>query len=79
MLQTVPNFHYQLSGPPMSILVQHGVDDPMVSIDKGRSIRDSLIESGLEPQYFEYRMQHEINGESLFGLRSWLNTVGLAT
>ncbi|MDE0845861.1 MAG: alpha/beta hydrolase [Actinomycetota bacterium] len=78
MLQTVPNFQYQLSGPPVSILVQHGVHDPMVSVDKGRNIRDSLVESGLEPQYFEYPMQHEINGESLLDLRSWLNTVGLA-
>tara|TARA_B110000003_G_scaffold270721_1_gene303688 strand:- start:339 stop:995 length:657 start_codon:yes stop_codon:yes gene_type:complete len=78
MLQTVPNFQYQLNGPPVSILVQHGTNDPMVNIDKGRNIRDSLIESGLKPQYFEYPMQHEINGESLFDLRSWLNTVGLA-
>jgi phospholipase/carboxylesterase len=78
MLQTVTNFQYQLNGPPVSILVQHGTNDPMVNIDKGRNIRDSLIESGLKPQYFEYPMQHEINGESLFDLRSWLNTVGLA-
>jgi phospholipase/carboxylesterase len=58
-----------------SVLVQHGQDDPMVAIAQGRRTRDVLQGKGIEPEYHEYRMQHEIVPASLDDLRAWLDRV----
>ena len=57
------------------VLVQHGTQDPMVSIDRGQDSRDRLIAMGVTPEYHEYPMQHQIGAESLRDLSDWLERV----
>ena len=58
------------SGLPL--LVQHGSSDPLVGIERGRQSRDRLAELGLQADYREYPMQHEIGRESLHDLSAFL-------
>ncbi|MGI9595720.1 MAG: alpha/beta hydrolase, partial [Acidimicrobiales bacterium] len=54
------------------ILVHHGTLDPLVTIDRGHRIRDTLTEHGVDHLYREYPMQHEISPQSIYDLRDWL-------
>ena len=74
MLQEIPDFEYDLTTLPTT-LIQHGTQDPMVAIERGRHIRDFLVASGHSPDYLEYPMGHEISAASLFDLRDWLATI----
>ncbi len=56
----------------LPLLVQHGTNDPLVTIDKGRDSRDRLEALGLNVDYREYQMQHELGRESLHDLSAWL-------
>ncbi len=58
-----------------AVLVQHGLYDPMVDIERGRRTREVLRDHGLEPTYHEYPMQHEIRPESIIDLRAWIDRV----
>ena len=58
-----------------AVYVQHGIHDPMVTIDRGRRTRDVLASHGVVAQYHEYPMQHEIRPESILDLRAWLDAV----
>ncbi|MGF1600248.1 MAG: alpha/beta hydrolase [Acidimicrobiales bacterium] len=75
MLQRVDGLDYDLDAPADAlpeILVQHGTFDPLVTIDRGHTIRDTLTEHGVAHAYREYPIQHEISATSLFDLRDWL-------
>ena len=56
----------------LPLLVQHGTNDPLVAVDKGRDSRDRLQALGLSVDYREYPMQHELGRESLHDLSAWL-------
>jgi phospholipase/carboxylesterase len=58
--------------PVPEILIHHGTQDPLVTIDRGRSTRDTLTKHGVDHTYREYQMQHEINTASMHDLRDWL-------
>jgi phospholipase/carboxylesterase len=60
-----------------AVLVQHGTADPMVAVDQGRRTRDVLRGHGIEPEYHEYPMQHEIVPASVDDLRAWIDRVTL--
>ena len=47
----------------------------MVQIDRGRQSRERLRELGVEPEYHEYAMQHQIGAESLHDLSDWIERV----
>ena len=57
----------------LPLLVQHGTNDPLVTVDKGRNSRDRLQALGLNVTYREYPMQHELGRESLHNLSAWLS------
>lgn len=59
----------------LPVLVQHGLNDPMIEIDRARQSRDRLVETGIEPEYLEYAMEHQINADSLMDLSRWLERV----
>jgi phospholipase/carboxylesterase len=63
------------AGSLPAVLVQHGSEDPMVAIERGRRTRDVLLGHGIEPAYHEYAMGHEIVPASLDDLRAWLDRV----
>ena len=56
----------------LPLLVQHGTNDPLVTVDKGHNSRDRLQALGLNVDYREYPMQHELGRESLHDLSAWL-------
>jgi phospholipase/carboxylesterase len=57
----------------LPLLVQHGINDPLVEIDKGRNSRDQLQAMRMNLTYREYSMQHEIGRESIHDLSAWLS------
>ena len=63
----------------LPLLVQHGASDAGVSVDRGRASRDRLAALGLQPDYREYPMAHEVGAHSARDLSQWLERVlGLA-
>jgi len=54
------------------VLVQHGTEDPMIPVDRGRETRQRLTQMGVDLSYREYEMQHELRPESLRDLVAWL-------
>jgi phospholipase/carboxylesterase len=59
----------------LPLLIQHGAEDPTASVDGGRASRDRLRELGLEPDYREYPMGHEVSAASAGDLSAWLDRV----
>ena len=53
-------------------LIQHGSNDSMIPVDKGREASAALERLGVPVTYHEYPMGHEINGPALSDLSSWL-------
>ena len=56
----------------LPLLVQHGTNDPLVEIDRGRNSRDRLQAMRMSLDYREYPMQHEIGRDSMHDLSVWL-------
>lgn len=54
------------------VLVQHGVQDPVLPIELGRGLVSELQASGLEVTSREYPMGHTISPESLADGIEWL-------
>jgi phospholipase/carboxylesterase len=59
----------------LPLLVQHGTDDPMISVDRARESRERLNALGASPDYREYPMGHEIRPDSMRDLSEWLERV----
>ena len=53
-------------------LVIHGTEDPMVPVERGQESRDKLLSRGVNVQYREYEMQHEIRPEALRDIVTWI-------
>jgi phospholipase/carboxylesterase len=56
----------------LPVLVQHGRDDAMISIDRATQSLQLLRELGLPVTFAEYDMGHEVSQESLRDLNRWL-------
>ncbi|MDA1010403.1 MAG: alpha/beta hydrolase-fold protein [Chloroflexi bacterium] len=59
----------------LPLLIQHGTEDQLVTVDRARDSRDRLVAMGLAPDYREYSMAHEIRPSSLGDLTQWLERV----
>ncbi|MDP6607316.1 MAG: alpha/beta hydrolase-fold protein [Dehalococcoidia bacterium] len=59
----------------LPVLVQHGAQDPMIAVDRARESRDRLQELGVDLEYREYSMGHQVGQESANDLRAWLGGV----
>ena len=73
MLQEPDGFDYDWHAsdlPPAC--VQHGTQDPMVPLERGHHVRDTLLSKGVDVTYSEYAMGHEIRPEGILDLRNWL-------
>ncbi|MEL7157473.1 MAG: alpha/beta fold hydrolase [Actinomycetota bacterium] len=75
MLPEVEGLDYAFDELLPRILVQHGTMDPLVTVDRGRFLRQTLANHAVEHEYREYPMEHEINGQSVVDLGAWLATV----
>ena len=60
----------QLRGLP--VMVVHGTQDSVLSIDFGRGIRDALEKLPVDLVYREYAMGHNVSQQSLDDISSWL-------
>ncbi len=59
----------------LPVLVQHGLEDPMISVDRARETLEQLRRLGVTPEYHEYPMGHAIGQESAADLSRWLERV----
>ena len=59
----------------LPVVVQHGTSDPAIGIDRGQDSRDRLEALGVQLEYHEYDMQHQIGAESLGDLSAWCKRV----
>lgn len=56
----------------LPVLVQHGLEDPMISVERARDTLEQLHALGVTPEYREYPMGHAIGPESAADLSRWL-------
>ena len=66
------------AGDPLSrlpVLVQHGAHDPMIAVARARESRERLEQLGVDLEYHEYQMGHQVNSESARHLGAWLTSV----
>lgn len=59
----------------LPVLVQHGTQDPMIAVDRARESRERLETMGVDLEYHEYEMGHQIGTESSHDLAAWLTSV----
>ncbi len=59
----------------LPVLVQHGEHDPMIAVERARESRQRLEELGVDLEYHEYAMGHQVGAESTRDLRAWLGRV----
>ena len=73
-----------VDGPPLGeldtdrerrVLLLHGTYDEVVTIDGARLARDVLEAAGLEPEYHELSIGHQVSPESLALVRGFLERV----
>jgi thioredoxin 1 len=57
------------------VLVQHGTDDPMIPVERGRELARTLVEHGVPTTYSEYPMGHAVALESVQQAHEWLQQV----
>ena len=53
-------------------LVVHGTQDPMIPVERAQESRSRLLARGVNVQYREFDMQHEINPDALREIVIWL-------
>jgi phospholipase/carboxylesterase len=58
-----------------TILMVHGTRDSVLNIDLGRRARDILEKAGLQPEYHEFEMDHQITAESLAVVREYIQRI----
>ena len=58
-----------------SIFIAHGLHDPMIDIERAQTAKTFLEESGYTAEYHEYEMAHEISGDVIDDLVTWLARV----
>jgi thioredoxin len=59
----------------MSVLVQHGTEDPLVPVQRSRDLARTLESHGVPVTYTEYPMAHQVALESVQQGRDWLDAV----
>jgi phospholipase/carboxylesterase len=65
---------YDFAGAP-PVLIQHGIFDPLISVDYGRTAAARLAAEDVPVVYREYPMAHQVVEESLHDTRFWLSLV----
>ncbi len=53
--------------------VAHGVHDDIIPVEAGRRTRDLLERHGMNLTYCEYPMAHQVSGEEMANVRTWLD------
>jgi len=54
------------------VFAAHGLHDPLIPIELGRGLRDTLTSLGVSVSWHEYPMGHTVIPEEIESARSWL-------
>ena len=65
---------YDFAGAP-PVLIQHGIDDPLISVDYGRRAAARLSAEGVPVVFREYPFAHQVTLESTQDAMAWLGLV----
>jgi phospholipase/carboxylesterase len=57
------------------VCIVHGKDDPNITIEDATTARKVLERAGLQPEYHEFPMGHEVTADSLAAVRSFVHRV----
>jgi phospholipase/carboxylesterase len=61
-----------LESPLPPVALGHGTQDPVISVEFGRTARDTLLAAGAELLYQEYPLPHTLDPQFLVSVREWL-------
>jgi phospholipase/carboxylesterase len=62
----------------LPVIVQHGTADQAIEVQRAQESRDQLQALGVQLEYHEYGMAHQIGAESLGDLSAWcMRVLGL--
>ena len=76
---TVEGWAADLAGrPDLPVLIAHGAQDPVISVDFARQARTLLEDAGLPVTYHETPMPHTIDPRVIPDLQRWLTMVTTA-
>ena len=70
-IPVVDGWEADLSSVP-PVAYGHGVYDPVIPIEFGRRVRDTLTDAGGELLYEEYPLDHTLDPRFLVSVRDWL-------
>src|SRR5262249_38995710 len=59
----------------LPVLVQHGTNDAQIAVERAQQSHALLLALGVQPDYREYPMGHQIGGDSMSDLSDWLERV----
>lgn len=57
------------------IMMAHGIADQVISIEQGRTSRETLKEAGYSIEWHEYAMQHSVCLEEIDAIAVWIKTL----
>ncbi len=60
------------AAPEIPVLVQHGTEDPLIDVERGRELATTLREHDAPVVYGEYPMGHAVAMESIEAAHAWL-------
>jgi phospholipase/carboxylesterase len=60
----------------LSVFAAHGLQDPLLPIALGRSVRDTLVALGVDVEWHEYLTGHMVVPEEIEDARTWLKRRG---
>jgi thioredoxin 1 len=63
------------AGRELPFLVQHGTEDPLIPVEQGRRLAETLMEYDVPVVYREYPMGHAVALESIQDAKAWLDRV----
>ena len=55
------------------VFLAHGVNDSIISINQGQETHRKLISKGLNVEYHEYEMGHQIIEKEIIDIKNWLS------
>jgi len=75
-IPTVEGFELDLTDTP-PVAIGHGILDPIIPLEFGRSARELLEQAGATVLYREYPLPHAIDPTFLAELRGWISRVAV--
>ncbi len=72
LLNEVVSRKLSMQKQAISFFIAHGINDEIIPVERGRSIRDYLMGQGVRPVYREYNAEHEPTQEMFTDFSYWI-------